>query len=289
MSVVDIARRYIGSPYKFGGHGAVPGEGMDCSRFVQNVMRNMGVAISRTTRTQKNEGQPVSFNNMQPGDCIYYDGDVVMYIGSGRIIHASQRGVVEENIYDTKNIVSIRRFLSNRPPITISFIKDLDLYNSVYPELQKAFNGNEEALNNHLNSCGLKEGRIFSYVFDPGFYFDKYPDIRNAFGRNFIGITKHYIENGIKEGRQGSIVFYLDYYKNTYPDLRNAFGDDNKKYVKHFLEHGINEGRRASYEFDPMFYKNKHPDLQKAFGNNMKSYYKHYLQYGRFEGRQTHE
>jgi len=136
MSVVDIARKYIGSPYKFGGHGAVPGEGMDCSRFVQNVMRNMGVAISRTTRTQKNEGQPVSFNNMQPGDCIYYDGDVVMYIGSGKIIHASQRGVVEENIYDTKNIVSIRRFLSNRSPITISFIKDLDLYNSVYPELQ---------------------------------------------------------------------------------------------------------------------------------------------------------
>ena len=289
MSVVDIARRYIGSPYQFGGHGAFPGEGMDCSRFVQNVMRNMGVAISRTTRTQKNEGQPVSFNNMQPGDCIYYDGDVVMYIGSGRIIHASQRGVVEENIYDTKNIVTIRRFLSNRPPITISFIKDLDLYNSVYPDLQKAFHGNEEALNNHLNSCGLKEGRIFSYVFDPGFYFDKYPDIRNAFGRNFIGITNHYIENGIKEGRQGSIIFYLDYYKNTYPDLRNAFGDDNGGYVKHFIELGLNEGRRASYEFDPIFYKNKHPDLQKAFGNNMKSYYKHYLQYGRFEGRQTHE
>ena len=289
MSVVDIARRYIGSPYKFGGHGAVPGEGMDCSRFVQNVMRNMGVAISRTTRTQKNEGQPVSFNNMQPGDCIYYDGDVVMYIGSGRIIHASQRGVVEENIYDTKNIVTIRRFLGKKSPITISFIKDLDLYNSVYPELQKAFHGNEEALNNHLNSCGLKEGRIFSYVFDPGFYFDKHPDIRNAYGRNFIGITNHYIENGIKEGRQGSIIFYLNYYKNTYPDLRNAFGDDNGGYVKHFLEHGLNEGRRASYEFDPMFYKNKYPDLQKAFGNNMKSYYKHYLQYGRFEGRQTHE
>ena len=289
MSVVDIARRYIGSPYKFGGHGAVPGEGMDCSRFVQNVMRNMGVAISRTTRTQKNEGQPVSFNNMQPGDCIYYDGDVVMYIGSGRIIHASQRGVVEENIYDTKNIVTIRRFLGKKSPITISFIKDLDLYNSVYPDLQKAFHGNEEALNNHLNSCGLKEGRIFSYVFDPGFYFDKYPDIRNAYGRNFIGITKHYIKNGIKEGRQGSIIFHVVYYKNAYPDLRNAFGDDNGRYVKHFIELGLNEGRRASYEFDPRFYKNKHPDLQKDFGNNMKSYYKHYLQYGRFEGRQTHE
>ena len=300
MSVVDIARRYIGSPYLFGANGTNPGERMDCSRFVQNVMRIMGVPISRSTHTQKHEGQPVSFNNMQPGDCIYYNGHVVMYIGNGRIIHASPRGVVEQNIYDTKNIVTIRRFLRTNPgpisirttnctPITVSFIKDLDLYNSVYPDLQRAFHGNKKALNKHLNSCGLKEGRIFSYVFDPGFYFDKHPDIRNAYGRNFIGITNHYIENGIKEGRQGSIIFYLDYYKNTYPDLRNAFGDDNGGYVKHFLEHGINEGRRASYEFDPIFYKNKHPDLQKAFGNNMKSYYKHYLQYGRFKGRQTHE
>jgi cell wall-associated NlpC family hydrolase len=43
MSVINQARRYIGSPYLFGGNGTEPGQKMDCSKFVQNVMRNMGI------------------------------------------------------------------------------------------------------------------------------------------------------------------------------------------------------------------------------------------------------
>lgn len=290
MSVVDKARRYIGSPYVFGANGNNPGESMDCSRFVQNVMRDMGVTISRSTHTQKNEGKAISYNNMQPGDCIYYNGHVVMFIGNGRIIHASPRGVVEQNIYDTKNIITIRRFLSDNNPIPqISSILDLDLYNALHPDLQNAFRGNHGALENHLYTYGLKEGRIFGYVFDPRFYSDKYGDIKNAFGDDFVAVTKHYLEYGIKEGRQGIIIFDVSYYKNAYVDLRNAFGENKMEYVKHFLRYGLNEGRRASNEFDPMFYKNKYPDLQKAFGAHMKSYYQHYLQFGRFEGRQTHD
>lgn len=111
MSVIEKAREYIGSPYVYGGNGNNPGEKMDCSKFIQNVMRDMGVPISRSTNSQKKEGQSIDFNDMQPGDCIYYDGHVVMYIGNGSIIHASPNGVVERNLYDTKNIRTIRRFL----------------------------------------------------------------------------------------------------------------------------------------------------------------------------------
>jgi len=300
MSVVDKARRYIGSPYVFGANGRNPGQSMDCSRFVQNVMNDMGISISRSTHTQKNEGRSVGFNEMQPGDCIYYNGHVVMFIGNGRIIHASPRGVVEQNIYDTRNIVTIRRFLSGNNPnpihiqnnnnqLNVSSITNLDLYNALHPDLQKAFGGNHGALKNHLDTYGLKEGRIFGYVFDPKFYSDKYNDIKNAFGEDYRAITRHYLEYGIREGRQGIIIFDVNYYKNAYSDLRNAFGGDNWRYVKHFLDYGLNEGRRASNEFDPTYYKNKYNDLQNAFGDNMKSYYQHYLQFGRFEGRQTHD
>ena len=293
MSVVDIARKYIGSPYVFGANGSSPGEKMDCSRFVQNVMRDMGVTISRSTSTQRNEGQPVNFNDMQPGDCIYYDGHVVMFIGNGKIIHASPKGVVEVNIYDRKNIRTIRRFLKagyggNSSGMNVSSIEDLDLYNALHQDLQNAFHGNHGALKKHLNEYGLKEGRIYSYVFDPRFYSDKYGDIKQAFGTDFTAINRHYFEYGINEGRQGSIIFDVNYYKNSYGDLIKAFGGDNKKYISHFLQYGMNEGRRASNEFDPTFYKNNYGDLQKAFGNNMKKYYKHYLVYGRNEGRKTH-
>lgn len=291
MSVIERARQYIGSPYLFGGNGSHPGEKMDCSRFVQNVMRDMGVSISRSTHTQKNEGQAISFNNMQPGDCIYFDGHVVMFIGNGKIIHASPKGVVETNIYDKNKIITIRRFLPTgiQTDIDVSSITDLNLYNDLHSDLQNAFHGNHGALNRHLYEFGLREGRIFGYVFDPRFYSNKYGDIRNAFGNDFKAVTKHYLEFGIKEGRQGIIIFDVNYYKNAYGDLRNAFGGDNKKYVEHFIHCGLKEGRRASNEFNPKFYKDNYPDLQRAFGNNMKAYYQHYLQFGISEGRKGHE
>ena len=288
MSVIEKARRYIGSPYKFGANGNNPGEYMDCSKFVQNVMRDMGISISRSTQTQKNEGQSVNFNNIQPGDCIYYNGHVVMYIGNGKIIHASPKGVVECNLYDKVNIITIRRFLPTSNDLDVSSIVDLDLYNALNIDLQNAFHGNHNSLNKHLYEYGLKEGRIFSYVFDPRFYSEKYDDIKKAFGDDFKAVCKHYFDYGINEGRQGIIIFDVNYYKNAYGDLRNAFGGDNKKYVSHFINYGLNEGRRASNEFDPLFYKNNYKDLQNAFGNNMKAYFKHYMEYGRNERRQGH-
>ena len=170
MSVIAQARRYIGSPYLFGGNGTEPGQKMDCSRFVQNVMRNMGINISRTTSTQRNEGQSVNFNEMQPGDCIYYNGHVVMYIGNGKIIHASPKGVVETNLYDRNNIQTIRRFLPNGDNLDVLSIADFDLYHHLHSDLQNAFHGNHDSLRKHLFNYGLKEGRIYSYVFDPRFY-----------------------------------------------------------------------------------------------------------------------
>ena len=293
MSVIDIARKYKGSPYLFGGNGSQPGQKMDCSKFVQNVMREMGISISRSTHTQKNEGQSINYNDMQPGDCIYYNGHVVMFIGHGTIIHASSTAgkVVEQGIYDTKNIITIRRFLSGNHrsnSLDISSLADLDLYNSLHSDLQNAFHGNKGALKNHLYQYGLKEGRIYSYVFDPRFYSNKYSDIKNAFGEDYFAVSKHYLDYGINEGRQGSIIFDLNFYKNSYKDLQNAFGGNNKSYVTHFIQYGMNEGRKASNEFDPIFYKNNYGDLQNAFGNNMKSYYQHYIQFGRNEGRKAH-
>ena len=293
MSVIDIARKYKGSPYLFGGNGTNPGQKMDCSRFVQNVMREMGISISRSTHTQKNEGRSINYNDMQPGDCIYYNGHVVMFIGHGTIIHASSTAgkVVEQAIYDTKNIITIRRFLPGNyksNSFNVSSIVDLDLYNSLHSDLQNAFHGNKGALEKHLYQYGLKEGRIYSYVFDPRFYSSKYNDIKNAFGEDFAAVSKHYFDYGINEGRQGSIIFDVNFYKNNYKDLQNAFGGDNKKYVSHFIQYGMNEGRKASNEFDPIFYKNNYGDLQNAFGNNMKSYYQHYIQFERNEGRKAH-
>ncbi len=93
---------------------------MDSSRFVQLVMKELRIILSRTTKEQYKEGKEINIKDMIPGDWIYYDNgkgieDVGLYIGNNTIIHASSvKGkVVEENIGSHNNIKLLEHFYFN--------------------------------------------------------------------------------------------------------------------------------------------------------------------------------
>lgn len=93
-SLVNIAFKYLGTPYIWGGTSP---SGFDCSGFVQYVYREAGINISRTTYTQISEGYAVS--DLQPGDLVFFGSysspyHVGMYIGNGQYIHAPTEGDV---------------------------------------------------------------------------------------------------------------------------------------------------------------------------------------------------
>lgn len=90
--IVKYALQFKGNPYVWGGTSLT--RGADCSGFTQSVFRNLGISISRTSRTQANGGRVISLDNIQPGDLIFYDrkgriNHVAMYIGGGKVIGAS--------------------------------------------------------------------------------------------------------------------------------------------------------------------------------------------------------
>ncbi len=91
--VVSYALSFLGGPYCYG--GSDPNTGVDCSGFTRYVMSNVaGIELSRSSKTQSNDGVSVSADQMQPGDLIFYAGSsgidhVAMYIGAGKIVHAS--------------------------------------------------------------------------------------------------------------------------------------------------------------------------------------------------------
>jgi cell wall-associated NlpC family hydrolase len=50
--IIKIAKLYLGSPYLFGANGTLPGEAMDCSRFTQIVLENVGITLERNSSMQ---------------------------------------------------------------------------------------------------------------------------------------------------------------------------------------------------------------------------------------------
>ena len=67
---VEIARRYLGVPYVFG--GADPAAGLDCSGLVQLVFRQLGIALPRTAQLQYDATTRLSRDQLQPGDLVFF-------------------------------------------------------------------------------------------------------------------------------------------------------------------------------------------------------------------------
>ena len=107
--IADFALQFVGNPYVWGGTSLT--KGADCSGFVQSVYKNFGVNLPRTSAEQSKFGKKVNFEDLQPGDLVFYAGHVVMSIGDGKIVHASseKEGIKVGNDVTYRTILDIRR------------------------------------------------------------------------------------------------------------------------------------------------------------------------------------
>lgn len=115
--LVGVARKFLGSPYMWGGMSA----GLfDCSGLTGFCYFMAGIQLPRDASQQIKLGTPVDFEDMQAGDLVFFGekrvGHVALCTGPGRIIHSSQ--IVRENSlvagepdYYGRNILGIRRII----------------------------------------------------------------------------------------------------------------------------------------------------------------------------------
>jgi peptidoglycan DL-endopeptidase LytE len=91
LRVVSYAKRFLGSPYAYG--GSTP-RGFDCSGFVRFVYAHFGVTLPHSSYAQFSDGRRIRRGSLSPGDLVFFDsvGHVGIYIGNGRFIHAPHSG-----------------------------------------------------------------------------------------------------------------------------------------------------------------------------------------------------
>ncbi len=139
VSLEQAVQTFYGAPYKPGGTDP---SGVDCSGLVQGAFRQADIALPRTVAQQFTAGRPVELGALRFGDVLFFNrycqvkksewftagilnpGQLAevchngIYLGDGRFIHASPRGVfisrLDAEVWRT-SFVGARRYLAPGP------------------------------------------------------------------------------------------------------------------------------------------------------------------------------
>jgi len=112
--IASYAKQFVGNPYVKGGTSLT--KGADCSGFTQSIYKYFGMSLPRTVLAQSKVGTKASFSSLQPGDLVFYSNGgstpthVAIYIGNGKIIHASTpSGGIKISMVNIMTKVTARR------------------------------------------------------------------------------------------------------------------------------------------------------------------------------------
>ena len=122
QQVIDFAKKFLGTPYKWG--GTTPA-GFDCSGFVYYVYNSLGYKMPRMIVDMNKQGVYVAKSDLQAGDIVIFQNTyasglshVGLYVGDGKFIHSpNSRSVVSYadlySTYYTNHYYGARRVVGN--------------------------------------------------------------------------------------------------------------------------------------------------------------------------------
>ncbi|HET9516808.1 MAG TPA: transglycosylase SLT domain-containing protein [Actinoplanes sp.] len=117
--VVAAAKKYLGTPYRFG--STDPKAGLDCSGLVQRTYADLGIKLPRISSEQAKAGTRVDgLSNAKPGDLLAFSSPVdhiAIYLGDNKMIAASRSGenVKIQSVYEKPS--AIRRIVGAAPAL----------------------------------------------------------------------------------------------------------------------------------------------------------------------------
>ncbi|MDG5468869.1 C40 family peptidase [Deltaproteobacteria bacterium IMCC39524] len=115
---LDVARKLLGTPYRYGGTDP---RGFDCSGLVRYAFNQSGVELPRTSREIFRASQRIDPQKIEPGDLVFFAlsankiSRVGIYAGQSRFIHSPSSGkgvsyASMANPYWQKRLIAAGRF-----------------------------------------------------------------------------------------------------------------------------------------------------------------------------------
>jgi cell wall-associated NlpC family hydrolase len=110
VQAAKAAMKMLGKPYRYGAEG--PGS-FDCSGLTSWAFQQVGITLPRSSSQQARVGTPVSRDQLQPGDLVFFYkpvSHVGIYVGNNMMINAPQTGdVVKYSNISSRPITGARR------------------------------------------------------------------------------------------------------------------------------------------------------------------------------------
>lgn len=97
--IISTGKQFLGTPYLYASQAAST-DTFDCSSFTQYVFKQNGISLPRSSSQQSQVGVYVSRSQLKPGDLIFFYAPihhVAIYIGNGKILHATKSAGVAIN------------------------------------------------------------------------------------------------------------------------------------------------------------------------------------------------
>ena len=113
-AIASYALKFVGNPYVWGGTSLT--KGADCSGFVMSVFANFGYSLPRVAAAQCDASTKKDISQLEPGDLVFYGNGyidhVALYIGDGKIIHASNAATgIKISDYDYEQPAAVGTFM----------------------------------------------------------------------------------------------------------------------------------------------------------------------------------
>ena len=105
--ILAVAATKLGTPYVWGATGP---SSFDCSGFTQWVYKQVGISIPRTSSSQMAAGTCVPVSQARPGDLLWRDGHIAIFVGGNTYIHAPHTGDVVRYATGTSSFTYAVRF-----------------------------------------------------------------------------------------------------------------------------------------------------------------------------------